>query len=65
MGVSRGGYRAQLEIHSTGLNLRSDNGLWRPIVALGKGMSLGALSWKYARLNKERLTRVLTSALET
>ena len=35
MGVSRGGVGAQLEIHSTGLNLRSDNGLWRPMIALG------------------------------
>jgi hypothetical protein len=33
-GVSVGGSRAQLDTFSTGLNLRSDNGLCIPIVAL-------------------------------
>lgn len=34
VGLSDGGSRAQLETSSTALNLRSDNGLCKPIVAL-------------------------------
>lgn len=35
LGVSGGGSLAQLDTFSTGLNLRSDNGLCKPMVALG------------------------------
>lgn len=36
VGASGGGSLAQLEIASTGLNLRSESGRYNPIVALGK-----------------------------
>jgi hypothetical protein len=41
-GVSGGGSRAQLDTLSTGLNLRSDNGLCNPIVALQSSVYVSA-----------------------
>lgn len=51
-GVSDGGSRAQLDTFSTGLNLRSDNGLCTPMVALKQLAQLSLLSSKDIHMDK-------------
>lgn len=60
VGVSSGGSRAQLDTFSTALNLRADNGRWRPIV------DLMSEPWNFMRqAENEELTRESANELGT